>query len=400
MLLLALAIAPGLAVCIYIFYRDVHDKEPALNLFMSFILGMLTIIPAAFLEHSVRDFADKSIVGILFSSFILIALIEEFFKFLALRYYGFNRRSFDEPLDGIIYGVMVSMGFATVENLLFVYEYGISTAILRIFTAVPAHASFGVIMGYYVGKAKFDPLNRRILLIKALIAATIAHGFYDSFLFLTDNTWIHQYIVKEITEVLLFAGAISSLIIAVIFSRRLIVLHKRTSHELYNSAPILTIRHANETDVTLIRNLAVQIWPSTYERILTQPQIRYMMNLMYSENALRKQILTDYQYIVVYNSGVPIGFASYREEENSVFKLHRIYLKQKQQGRGSGRFVIDQIISDIKPRGAKILRLNVNRYNQAKGFYEKLGFVVVGEEDVDIGGGFFMEDYVMERRID
>src|SRR5688572_14255183 len=276
--LLALAIAPGLAICIYIFYRDEHDKEPALNLFMSFMLGMLTIIPAALLEHSVRDLADKSIAGILFSSFILIALIEEFFKFLALRYYGFNRRSFDEPLDGIIYGVMVSMGFATVENLLFVYEYGISAAILRIFTAVPAHACFGVIMGYYVGKAKFDVINRRILLFKAVIAATIAHGFYDSFLFLTDNTWIHQYISKELAEVLLFAGAISSLIIAIVFSRRLIMLHKHTSHQLYNNVPILTIRHANENDAPLIRNLAVQIWPSTYEKILTPQQIRYMMN--------------------------------------------------------------------------------------------------------------------------
>lgn len=400
MLLLALAIAPGLAICIYIFYRDQHDKEPAWNLFMSFLLGMLTIFPVAFLELSVRDFANKSILGILFSSFILIALVEEFFKFLALRYYGFNRRSFDEPLDGIIYGVMVSMGFATIENILYVYEYGLSTAILRIFTAVPAHASFGVIMGYFVGKAKFDPFNQRILLFKGLIAATIAHGFYDSFLFLTDNTWIHQYISKELAEVLLFAGAMTSLIIAVVFSRRLILLHKSTSHELYNNAPILTIRHANENDVPLIRNLAVQIWPLTYEKILTPQQIRYMMNLLYSEQALRKQIMGNYQYIIVYNSGIPIGFASYREEEKSVFKLHRLYVKQKQQGRGCGRFVIDQIISDIKPRGASILKLNVNRYNKARGFYEKLGFAVVGQEDVDIGQGYLMEDFVMERRVD
>ena len=82
----------------------------------------------------------------------------------------------------------------------------------------------------------------------------------------------------------------------------------------------MTIRHANEYDVPLIRNLAVQIWPLTYQKILSPQQIRYMMNLMYSEQALRKQILSNYQYIVVYNAGVPIGFASYREEEKTVFK--------------------------------------------------------------------------------
>src|SRR4051812_33135309 len=160
MLLLALAIAPGLAICIFVFYRDAYDKEPALNLFLAFVYGMLTIIPAAILELATRRLTDNSIVGIIFSSFVLVALIEEFFKFLALRYYGFNRRSFDEPFDGIVYGVMVSMGFATVENIFYVTQYGMSTAVMRIFTAVPAHASFGVIMGYYVGKAKFDYLKK------------------------------------------------------------------------------------------------------------------------------------------------------------------------------------------------------------------------------------------------
>src|SRR3954468_20933423 len=85
MLLLALAIAPGLAICIFVFYRDAYDKEPALNLFLAFVYGMLTIIPAAILELATRRLTDNSIVGIIFSSFVLVALIEEFFKFLALR---------------------------------------------------------------------------------------------------------------------------------------------------------------------------------------------------------------------------------------------------------------------------------------------------------------------------
>src|SRR5438309_1499302 len=194
MLLLALAIAPGLAVCIYIFYRDVHDREPAINLVMSFIWGMLATVPAAFLERATKGLTDNSIAGIILSSFVFIALVEEGSKFLALRIYCFNRRSFDEPLDGIVYGIMVSMGFATLENIVYVFEYGMSTALMRIFTAVPAHATFGVLMGYYVGKAKFDFLKRRRLLIKGILFATLAHGFYDSFLYLNQSTWIHRYI--------------------------------------------------------------------------------------------------------------------------------------------------------------------------------------------------------------
>jgi len=83
MLLLALAIAPGLAVCIYIFYRDVHDKEPALSLVVSFLTGILATVPAAFLENNFRGLTDNSIAGIVFSSFVFIALIEEGSKFLA-----------------------------------------------------------------------------------------------------------------------------------------------------------------------------------------------------------------------------------------------------------------------------------------------------------------------------
>ena len=258
MLLLALAIAPGLAICIYIFYRDTHDKEPALNLLMSFFWGMLTIIPALILELSTSGLTDNSIVGIIINAFVFVALAEEFSKYLALRWYSFRQRSFDEPLDGIIYSVMVSMGFATLENIFYAFQFGLSTAMLRIFTAVPAHATFGILMGYYVGKAKFDFVNRKALLFKGVLAATIAHGFYDAFLFMNENTSIHQYISKDLAGLLLFAGAISSLVVAVIFSRRLVRLHRLTSQQLHTSKPVLTIRNASKQDAknTCIADLA------------------------------------------------------------------------------------------------------------------------------------------------
>ena len=101
----------------------------------------------------------------------------------------------------------------------------------------------------------------------------------------------------------------------------------------------------------------------------------------------------------MYNAGVPIGFASYSEIEPSVYKLHKIYVLTIHQGRGTGRFIMEHIIADILPKGATALQLNVNRNNNAKRFYEKLGFQVIAEEDIDIGDGYFMNDYIMEKKI-
>jgi ribosomal protein S18 acetylase RimI-like enzyme len=94
-----------------------------------------------------------------------------------------------------------------------------------------------------------------------------------------------------------------------------------------------------------------------------------------------------------------VGFASFSEIEHTVYKLQKIYILHNQQGRGTGKFTIDQILSDIRPKGATALRLNVNRYNKAKTFYERLGFTVIKEEKIDIGNGYVMDDYVMEKQL-
>ena len=255
MLPLALAIAPGLAICIYVFYRDVYDREPALNLVMSFIAGMAATLPAIVVELLTEGLRDQSVASVVFTSFILIALPEEFSKYLALRFYSFSRRSFDEPLDGIVYGIMVSMGFATLENIVYVFEYGMSTALMRISTAVPAHAAFGILMGYYLGKAKFDFLNRRKFLIQGLLAASLAHGCYDVCLFMTQNQWIHGYISRTAAELLFFTCAVITLIVSLTFSLRLVRLHRQTSNQLYRIRPVLTIRYASSQDLELIRTL-------------------------------------------------------------------------------------------------------------------------------------------------
>ena len=222
--------------------------------------------------------------------------------------------------------------------------------------------------------------------------ATFFHGLYDACLFLTQK-------VDKGTGVVLALGALTTHVVAVILASRLMKQHHLISKGLYKYKPVLTIRNADKRDIPLLCTLAKQVWPLTYEKILTRAQINYMMQLIYSEGSLEKQMESGHRFIIVYNTAIPVGFASYSEVESSVFKLQKIYLLMNQQGRGTGRFTIEQVIADILPQGATTLRLNVNRHNKAKSFYEKLGFSVVSEEKIDIGSGYFMDDYVMEKRL-
>ena len=395
MLLLGLAVAPGLAICLYIFYRDKYNREPAFTLLRSFVWGLVVTVPAVAIEMMAKDLTSETVAGIIISSFFFIALVEESCKFLPLRYYSLTRKSFDEPFDGIVHSVMIGMGFATLENIGYVLTApnGLQIGMLRMFTSVPSHATFAAIMGYYAGKAKFDFIHRKALLLKGVLLATFFHGVYDSCLFLT------KILSETISGLLLAIGALASLVTALVLSLRLIRVHGTTSRNYYNTTPVLTIRNASEKDVRLIRSLAEQIWPKAYAEILSRKQIDYMMNMMYSEQAITEQMRRDHQFIVVYNAGIPVGFAAYGEVEPSIYKLFKIYVLHSQQGKGTGKFVIEQIIDSIKPKGASVLRLNVNRYNKAKLFYEKLGFTVVRSEDIDIGSGYFMNDYVMEKTL-
>ena len=162
---------------------------------------------------------------------------------------------------------------------------------------------------------------------------------------------------------------------------------------------MLSIHIATRADIPLIRKLSLQVWPQTYDAILSKKQISYMLDLLYSAPALEQQMKSGHRFLIVANEGKDIGFASYSEEAPAIFKLHKLYVLTGQQGKGTGRFIIDYIISDIIYRGATALRLNVNRSNKAKEFYERLGFEVIREEDIDIGGGFFMNDYIMEKQL-
>lgn len=160
------------------------------------------------------------------------------------------------------------------------------------------------------------------------------------------------------------------------------------------------IRKATIDDITLIRELTFLVWPQTYSSILSQEQIDYMLDMMYSESSLKKQMTEDKcQFLVIYEDGNPAGFASYSEEEPPRWKLNKIYVLPNQQGKGTGKYLINYIIAEIKKQNATALFLQVNRYNNAKVFYERLGFIEVDFINLDIGNGFFMNDYVMEKKL-
>ena len=160
------------------------------------------------------------------------------------------------------------------------------------------------------------------------------------------------------------------------------------------------IKKAGTGDIPLIRELTFRVWPQTYTSILSPEQIDYMLEMMYSEASLKKQMAENgCQFIIVYEDGNPVGFASYSEEEPKRWKLNKIYVLQNQQGKGTGKYVIHYIIEEIKKQNANSLFLQVNRYNNAKAFYEKLGFTEIDLINLDIGNGYFMNDYVMEKKL-
>ncbi len=219
--LILLAIAPVFVIILYVYFMDKYDKEPKGLLFASFLLGAVVSVIVTMIIYLGFDIilpiTNKFSAWQMFiKAFVIVALTEEFSKYIIVRYFAQPKKAFNEPYDGIMYAVMVSMGFAATENIIYVVQGGYVTGILRAFTAVPAHATFGILMGYFMGKAKFS--NRRIKLnLTGLLLAIIFHGFYDYFLFLDfiPGIWV---------------GAFISLFIGIYLSRKAIKKHQNDSH--------------------------------------------------------------------------------------------------------------------------------------------------------------------------
>ena len=198
-----------------------QQKESKRYLTLAFVLGgivsiIITTILYMFFDLFLPLPDDYSIWQQFVKAFFVVGFIEEFSKYIMVRGFLQPRKVFNEPYDGIIYAVMVSMGFAAVENLMYVLQGGMNVALLRAFTAIPAHATFGIIMGYYMGKAKFSQ-NRHLWNLVGLFTAVLFHGAYDFFLFIGFIPGISL-------------GAFASLIIGIILSKRAIKAHQDISH--------------------------------------------------------------------------------------------------------------------------------------------------------------------------
>ncbi len=189
MINMILAVLPTILIITYILYFDRYHKEPLSLLITLFIVGCLTVIPAILLESLLPSLNRiYSIFGLFIYSVLGIGLIEEGVKFVATKMLAYRHRAFDEIYDGIIYCVMVSLGFATIENIMYVSAYGANVAVLRAITAVPAHTIFAVTMGYYFGLSKAFHQKRKYYLMMSLLVPVLLHGIYD-FILLMALDW-------------------------------------------------------------------------------------------------------------------------------------------------------------------------------------------------------------------
>ena len=191
-----LAVIPSIAVALFIYLKDKHRPEPVRLVVISFFLGMVAFgfnLVLGWYPHQWINGYDESLGQKAIHAFLVIAVPEEFCKFLVIRGIIFrNKSGFTEPIDGIVYAVMVGMGFACIENLVYVLKYGAGFGILRMFSAIPAHAMLGVIMGFHLGIARFTRNKKLKFNIFALLIPIGMHSMYNFFLFVhfIPGMWI------------------------------------------------------------------------------------------------------------------------------------------------------------------------------------------------------------------
>lgn len=163
---------------------------------------------------------------------------------------------------------------------------------------------------------------------------------------------------------------------------------------------IITYKKATHEDIKKIRAIAEKTWFVTYEPILGKEQPQFMFDLIYSEVALAEQMIDGQVFVLQFAENQIVAFASYsiKEEGNNIYKLNKLYLDPDFQGGGFGKKLLIEVERQLKDLGGKILDLNVNRYNKARFFYEKVGFEVILEEDIPIGD-YWMNDFVMRKTL-
>ncbi|AWI25991.1 GNAT family N-acetyltransferase [Flavobacterium pallidum] len=161
------------------------------------------------------------------------------------------------------------------------------------------------------------------------------------------------------------------------------------------------ITEAQPNEFNLIQYIVDKTWPVAYGEILSKAQLDYMIALFYSLEALNKNVENGHRFYFAKDDDAVLGFLGieHHYKGNPVTRIHKIYMLPESQGKGVGKLLIEKAAELAKENQSEKLSLNVNRYNPAIHFYEKLGFENMGSEDVAIGNGYLMEDYMMEKQL-
>lgn len=162
----------------------------------------------------------------------------------------------------------------------------------------------------------------------------------------------------------------------------------------------LVIRSADQDDIATIGYLAHSIWPEVYKDIISSDQIEFMLTMMYSPDALIRQMEKDgHQFIIAEMDNGEVGFASYGKMEGSIWKLHKLYVLPAMHGKGVGRALLDMVEEEVRTHEGAHLVLNVNKQNKAIRFYTSMGFEIEQETVLDLGHGYLMDDYIMGKDV-
>lgn len=186
--LIIASIAPTLALLIYFYLKDQYNPEPISMILKSFFLGMICVIPISFFQFVIK--LELMPVSFLNQTLFFTSIPEETLKWLLFYVLIYSNKEFDEPIDGIVYAVTISLGFATIENILYLFTYGVKFAFMRALFPVSSHCIFGIIMGYFYGKAKFTTKFKKHFLLLSLLIPIFLHTNFD-FLIITKAKWIY-----------------------------------------------------------------------------------------------------------------------------------------------------------------------------------------------------------------
>lgn len=189
MAIITAAISPAVAIMTFIYLSKRIELEPLPLIIRMYIIGVIMVFPIMFIQYAFE--IENVFHQPFWKSVFLVGLLEEFAKWFFLLFVAYRHSDFDHHYDGIIYAVAVSLGFASIENIIYLFQNGIEIAMLRAIFPVSSHALFGIIMGYYMGKAKFRTQRSNVCIALGLWVPASLHTMYDYIITVKEMTWIY-----------------------------------------------------------------------------------------------------------------------------------------------------------------------------------------------------------------